>query len=207
MQPEKGSRRGIGSMGAPVGSEHVTSETCTIADEGFVPHSPVRLYIEADARDAMVRQLKVPMGFEAVLPAGPVNRTPEGSTIPQGSGGGSDYVGLLRQMEKELCAVESLSKEEAAKKSGREVGAKYCWKKCNGGSTGGLEQDYLRLQGLEEVCSLAERHRQNKEQEGSKLGQVEASVLQASETRRGYGDGRAEQDDGDLRRLANIAIQ
>ncbi len=48
------------------------------------------------------------------------------------TGNGSDYVGLVRPIEKELCAVERLTGDEAAKKSGREVGAKYCWKNAMG---------------------------------------------------------------------------
>ena len=79
---------------------------CTLADEGFVPHSPVRLYIIVNARHAMVRQRKVLAGFAAVLPGGLVNRTLGATLAPQGGGGGSDYDGFLRQMEMELCVVE-----------------------------------------------------------------------------------------------------
>lgn len=107
---------------------HAAEIACTIADEGFGPHYQVRLYIEAGARHGMVRQLKVPDGFAAVLPQGPANQIVAGGTAPLGEECGSDYVGFLRQIVKELCAVESLNPEEAAKKSGREVGVKYCWK-------------------------------------------------------------------------------
>ena len=107
---------------------HAAEIACAIADEGFGPHYPVRLYIEADARHAMARQLKAPDGFAAVLSQGPANQIAAGGTPPLDEECGSDYVGFLRQVGKELCAVESLNTEEVAKMSGREVGVKCCWK-------------------------------------------------------------------------------
>jgi len=106
---------------------HATEIACTIADGGFKPHSPARLYIEANARHAA-----------AALPYGPPNSIVECNRVPTGAGlieaptetrrRGHDYVGLVRQIEAELCAVESLDAKEAAKQSGREKGVKYAWK-------------------------------------------------------------------------------
>ena len=114
---------------------HAAEVACTIADEGFEPHNPVRLYIESNARHAMVRNLKVPGGFNAELPVGPPNKSERAvvdSDVHRGSSNGSNYVGLLRQVEKELCEVEGLTGSEAAKKCGREIGAKYCWQNAMG---------------------------------------------------------------------------
>ncbi len=92
---------------------HAAEVFCTIADEGFEPHNPVRLFIESDARHAMVRNLKVPGGFNAELPLGPANEVkemedgprtlmPGDSTVPgiAVAGKGSNYIGLVRQIEK-----------------------------------------------------------------------------------------------------------
>ena len=46
----------------------------TIGDGGFYPHSAVRLLLRGKARAVVVRQLKVPLGFAAVLPHGPPNQ-------------------------------------------------------------------------------------------------------------------------------------
>ena len=48
---------------------------CVIGDQTFGPHSPVRLIVKANSRTVMVRQLKVPIGFGADLPFGPVPQT------------------------------------------------------------------------------------------------------------------------------------
>lgn len=45
---------------------------CVIVDATFAPHSPVRLIVKAFARTIMVRKLKVPAGFTADLPSGPM---------------------------------------------------------------------------------------------------------------------------------------
>ena len=51
---------------------HATPVACAIGDGGFYPHRPARLLIKMKARVAMVRQLKVPVVFSAVLPHGPL---------------------------------------------------------------------------------------------------------------------------------------
>ena len=82
------------------------------------PHKPVQLLVKANAIAAMVRQLKVPAGFSAVLPCGPAAQTrPQGpfGTIDEGGAVrtrsidevGKDYVGLLRQVESEVCATRT----------------------------------------------------------------------------------------------------
>ena len=45
---------------------------CVVGDQTFGPHSPVRLIVKANSRTIMVRQLKVPVGFGANLPFGPL---------------------------------------------------------------------------------------------------------------------------------------
>ena len=50
---------------------HATPVACIADDAGFHPHKPVRLLIKMKASAAMVRQLRVPIGFNAVLPHGP----------------------------------------------------------------------------------------------------------------------------------------
>ena len=91
--------------------EHAAEVACAINDASFKPHSPVRLYIEANARHAVVRELKVPKGFGAILPHGPDAKptvTDRALIGPDSelATDGSDYVGLIRQIEAELCAVD-----------------------------------------------------------------------------------------------------
>ena len=49
----------------------------TVADGGFTPHSPVRLYLKAAARHDRVNGVAGPKGFRAHLPFGPENRQEE----------------------------------------------------------------------------------------------------------------------------------
>ena len=64
---------------------------CVIGDQTFGPHSPVRLIVKANSRTVMVRELKVPGGFTANLPFGPMPLTgcpsvlcgSEGNVVPQ----------------------------------------------------------------------------------------------------------------------------
>ena len=58
---------GLAQVGAVVAA-------CTIGDATFGPHSPARLIVKAKTRTVMVRQLKVPSGFGADLPLGPMNQ-------------------------------------------------------------------------------------------------------------------------------------
>ena len=53
------------------GLTQATPAAYTIGDGGFYPHSAVRLIIRGRARASVVRKLKVPRGFAAVLPHGP----------------------------------------------------------------------------------------------------------------------------------------
>ena len=113
--------------------------TCTLGDAGFKPHSPSRLIVKADARAIMVRQLKVPVGFGALLPYGPANRQSSplalrdpASEADEGSCSdartieelGNDYVGLIDTIEK-LCSVSGLEGLQAEAKRGRAGGAKF----------------------------------------------------------------------------------
>ena len=70
-----------------------------IGDGGFYPHSAVRLLLRGKARAAVVRQLKAPLGFAAVLLHGPPNQSQvhEHKTCEQL---GSDYAGLILKIEK-----------------------------------------------------------------------------------------------------------
>ena len=45
-----------------------------VADAGFHPHSPVRLYFKGVARVAWVRQVKMPISIPVVMPFGPPER-------------------------------------------------------------------------------------------------------------------------------------
>ena len=73
----------------------------TIGDGGFYLHSAVRFILRGKARAAVVRQLKVPLGFAAVLPHGPPNQrqTQEHEECDQL---GNAYVGLSSKMEQFL---------------------------------------------------------------------------------------------------------
>ena len=53
------------------GLRHAAQAVYTIGDGGFYPHCPVRLLLQGTARATVARQLKVPLGFEAVLLHGP----------------------------------------------------------------------------------------------------------------------------------------
>ena len=65
--------------------------TCVIGDQTFGPHSPVRLIVKANSRTVMVRELKVPAGFSANLPFGPMPQTGCPSVLcSYGNGNGTD---------------------------------------------------------------------------------------------------------------------
>lgn len=53
----------------------VIVDACVIGDQTFGPHSLVRLMVKANTRTVMVRQPKVPIGFRADLPFGPMPQT------------------------------------------------------------------------------------------------------------------------------------
>ena len=59
----------------PLASLGLRVAACDIGDQTFGPHSPVRLIVKANSRTVMVRQLKVPVGFSADLPFGPMPQT------------------------------------------------------------------------------------------------------------------------------------
>ena len=73
----------------------------TIGDGGFYPHSAVRLLLRGRARAAVVTQLKVPLGFGAVLPHGPPNES-EVKKEEAGKQLGSGYIGPIAKIEEEL---------------------------------------------------------------------------------------------------------
>lgn len=103
----------------------------TVGDGGFYPRCPARLLLRGRARTIVVRQLKVTLGFEAVPPHGPPvegeeNKTKEKEQL------GSDYGGLITEIERELCTIEGREGKEAANKSGRSEGVAYCWKNAMG---------------------------------------------------------------------------
>ena len=113
--------------------EHAAEVACVIIDASFKAHSPVRLYIEANARHAVVRELKVPKGFGAILPHGPAAKPMATDRALNGTDtelvrDRLEYVWLIRQIESELCAVESLDGKGAAQRSGREAGSGVCGK-------------------------------------------------------------------------------
>lgn len=58
---------GLSQVGAVVAA-------CVIGGAGFLPHSPSRLRVKANAIAVMVRQLKVLVGVGAILPYGPAIR-------------------------------------------------------------------------------------------------------------------------------------
>ena len=57
------------------GLRQAAAAAYTIGDGGFYPHSAVRLLLRGRAMAAVVRQLKVPLGFAAVLPHGPPTKS------------------------------------------------------------------------------------------------------------------------------------
>ena len=62
------------------GLQQAAPAVYTIGDGGFYPHCPVRLLLRGRATTTVVRQLKVPLGFEAILPHGPLVKTEETKT-------------------------------------------------------------------------------------------------------------------------------
>ena len=88
-------------------ASHAAPVVCTVGDEGVYPHRPVRLLIRMRARAAVVRQLKVSLGFKAILPHGPPakQKDREGERNERL---GSDYKGMISTIEDELCAVEGM---------------------------------------------------------------------------------------------------
>ena len=79
----------------------------------------------------MVRRLKVPQGFAAVLPQGPRNQQDDQDKGP-GERCGSDFDGLVAKMEEELCAIEGRDGKQARASCGRTKGVAYCWKNAMG---------------------------------------------------------------------------
>ena len=57
--------------------------------------------------------------------------------------------------------MESLSGEDVAKKSGREVGATSCWGNAMGDQTAESGKNDVGVEGLEAVGRMAKRHQQD----------------------------------------------
>ena len=106
----------------------------TIGDGGFYPRSAVRLILRGRARATVVRKLKAPRGFAAVLPQGPHNQE-MAKEDEQGKRLGSDYAGLISRIEEELCAIEGRDGKEAEASCGIKKGVAYCWKNAMGETT------------------------------------------------------------------------
>ena len=87
----------------------------TIGNGGFSAHSAARLFLRGRARAAVVRQLKVPLVFGAVLPHGHPNKRMI-VKIEAGEQLGSDYVGLISKMEEELCTIEGRGEQQWKKR-------------------------------------------------------------------------------------------
>ena len=147
----------------------------TIGDGGFYPHSAVRLLLRGRARAAVVRQLKVPLGFGAVLPHGPPNKN-ELTKEEAGEQLGSDYAGLITKIDEELCIIEGRDGKEAKNSSGRKEGVAYCGK-CYGRSRSGEQQDNVCFPGLAGIGEMAERPCQGQRQKDRIWRGVEASIL------------------------------
>ena len=116
------------------GLSHAALAAYTIGDGGFYPHSAVRLILRGRARTSVVRKLKAPRGFAAVLPQGPHNQKMV-EQEEQGERLGSDYTGLISRIEDELCAIEGRDGKEAKASCGRREGVAYCWKNAMGETT------------------------------------------------------------------------
>lgn len=123
---------------------HAVKHVFNVGDTLCTPHSPTRILISVDARVMMVRQLKVPMGFGARLPHGPVADVPcfptalvdatsdeakvDDSDHRSLSVLGTDHAGMIARMEDELTSIEGISGKDAEKRKGRAGGPKYVWK-------------------------------------------------------------------------------
>lgn len=81
-----------------------------------------------------MRQLKVPLGFGALLPHGPPNKD-NAETKGANEQQGSDYSGRITNIEEELCTMEGREGKEAANSSGKKDGAAYCWTNAMGETT------------------------------------------------------------------------
>ena len=64
-------QRVIGFFVVSDGLRQAAPAAYTVGDGGFYPHCPVRLLLRGRARAAVVRMLKAPLGFGALLPHGP----------------------------------------------------------------------------------------------------------------------------------------
>ena len=115
---------------------HAAHKTFAFGDGTFYPYRPVRLVTRPKARAEVVRQLKVPEGFGAVLSHGP-SKKPQPDAEPHhgASVQGGEMHGLPRNdfdHWKKLCEVEGLNDKETAERSGRGKGVGYCWKNALG---------------------------------------------------------------------------
>ena len=103
-----------------------------IGDHRCTPHYAVRLTLKGNCRKVMVRLLKAPKNFSAILPHGPANRAKEepfynGVDDPNI---GIDELGVMMydSLERNLAEVAGLDEVDAEAHSGRSRGPKFGWK-------------------------------------------------------------------------------
>ena len=115
--------------------QHAVNSVHVVADELFHPHSPARLLLRGSPRCVMVRSLRRPRGFPAMLPYGPDREPAEpllggdiaAAGLDSAENLDQEYVKLMTCIEAGLSAVSGHDSHEAAARAGRGHGLSYSW--------------------------------------------------------------------------------
>ena len=103
-----------------------------IGDFRCPPHHAVRMILRGSCSRVMVRQMKVPKNFPAVLPYGPAAPPQDEPfyTAVEDTGIGINQLGMMMydSLERNLADVVGLSGKELEAHSGRSLGPKFVWK-------------------------------------------------------------------------------
>ena len=157
-----------------------------IGDYRCTPHLAVRLILRGNCRKVMVRLLKAPKNFAAVLPHGPPNRTTDEPFYREVDNPevGIDELGVMMydSLERNLAAVAGLDYDDTEAHSGRSLGPKFVWKdlcgtpastKCRSSDVSrawGLVADWLRQ--LDNIMALQAKQTDGWDQERNATGTV-----------------------------------
>ncbi len=122
---------------------HAVHSVHAIGDAAFKPHSPVRLLLRGSPRCIMVRGLRRPRGFQAVLPHGPPEEPPLASDTPHVTPEApeappddvdvdAEYAELISRVESELSKISGHDSHEASAHAGRAKGLSFTWRNACG---------------------------------------------------------------------------
>ena len=103
-----------------------------IGDHRCTPHLAVRMTLHGNSRRVMVRLLKAPKNFAAVLPHGPANRATDEPFYREvdNPGAGINELGIMMydSLERNLAEVAGLDSKQAEAHAGRKFGPRFVCK-------------------------------------------------------------------------------